>query len=192
MDAVTERDDEHTRDDALETIRWELTALARRARAIAGRSHPELSLVAYSLLSHLNDTGGCRAIDLAEYFLLDKSTVSRQVAALERLGLVERAERTGGRGDQASGHGDQAEGDGDRAGGAGDRAGGGGDRVGAGGGGRAGGRGQRLVPTEAGRALLDEAVRRRHEAITERLRDWSDDDLARFAGYLVRYNDAEE
>ncbi|RMI44359.1 MarR family transcriptional regulator [Actinomadura harenae] len=150
MDAVTERDDEHTRDEALEKIRWELTALARRARAIAGRAHPDLSLVSYSLLSHLDETGGCRAVDLADYFLLDKSTVSRQIAALERLGLVERHA------------------------------------------GSAHARGQRLAPTEAGRELLDEAVRRRHGAITERLRDWSDDDLARFAGYLIRYNAAEE
>ncbi|MCP2339530.1 MarR family winged helix-turn-helix transcriptional regulator [Actinomadura rupiterrae] len=144
------RDDGHGRDDALETIRWELTALARRARAVAGRTHPDLSLVAYSLLSHLNESGGCRAVDLADYFLLDKSTVSRQVAALERLGLVER-------------HPDPAH-----------------------------ARGQRLAPTEAGRELLDEAVQRRHEAITERLRDWSDGDLDRFARYLVRYNAAEE
>ncbi|WP_199486801.1 MarR family winged helix-turn-helix transcriptional regulator [Actinomadura logoneensis] len=146
---MTERDGGHARDEALETIRWELTALARRARAVAGRSHPELSLVAYSLLSHLSETGGCRAVDLADYFLLDKSTVSRQVAALERLGLVER-------------HADPAR-----------------------------GRGQRLVPTEAGSALLEDAVRRRHAAIIERLQDWSDDDLARFAEYLVRYNAAE-
>ena len=78
------------RDQAIETIRWERTAFARRARAVAERIHPGLTLSEYSLLAHLRETGGCRATDLASYFMLDKSTVSRQIGALERLGLVER------------------------------------------------------------------------------------------------------
>ncbi|MGK5553570.1 MarR family winged helix-turn-helix transcriptional regulator [Actinomadura kijaniata] len=109
-----------------------MTAFARRARAVAERLHPDLSLVSYSLLAHLEETGGCRAVDLAAYFLLDKSTVSRRVAALERLGLVER----------------EAE----------------------------------------GRALLRETACRRQEAFRSRLDSWSDEDLERFAGHLVRYN----
>jgi DNA-binding MarR family transcriptional regulator len=52
--------------------------------------HPELSLVSYTLLGHLEEQGGCRATDLAAHYALDKSTVSRQVAALERAGLIER------------------------------------------------------------------------------------------------------
>lgn len=75
---------------AVETIQLEMTAFARRARASAGRMHPELSLVSYTLLGHLEESGGCRATDLAAHYALDKSTVSRQVAALERAGLVER------------------------------------------------------------------------------------------------------
>ncbi|WP_267975525.1 MarR family winged helix-turn-helix transcriptional regulator [Streptomyces lomondensis] len=67
-----------------------MTVFARRARAAAGRMHPELSLVSYTLLGHLEESGGCRATDLAAHYALDKSTVSRQVAALERSGLVER------------------------------------------------------------------------------------------------------
>ncbi len=78
------------REAAVATIQRELTAFARRARASAARMHPELSLVSYTLLAHLEDSGGCRATDLAAYYLLDKSTVSRQVAALERAGHVER------------------------------------------------------------------------------------------------------
>ncbi|MDQ1043051.1 MarR family winged helix-turn-helix transcriptional regulator [Streptomyces sp. V4I2] len=77
-------------DAAVETIHRELTSFARRARASAGRMHPELSLVSYTLLGHLEESGGCRATDLAAHYALDKSTVSRQVAALERAGLVER------------------------------------------------------------------------------------------------------
>ncbi|MDO0930832.1 MarR family winged helix-turn-helix transcriptional regulator [Streptomyces sp. DG2A-72] len=67
-----------------------MTAFARRARASAGRMHPELSLVSYTLLRHLEESGGCRATDLAAHYALDKSTVSRQVAALERTELIER------------------------------------------------------------------------------------------------------
>lgn len=79
-----------TAETAVETIQREMTAFARRARASAGRMHPELSLVSYTLLGHLEERGGCRATDLAAHYALDKSTVSRQVAALERAGLIER------------------------------------------------------------------------------------------------------
>ncbi|MFI6035823.1 MarR family winged helix-turn-helix transcriptional regulator [Streptomyces sp. NPDC051315] len=77
---------------AVETIQREMTTFARRARASAGRLHPELSLVSYTLLGHLEESGGCRATDLAAHYALDKSTVSRQVAALERAGLIERSQ----------------------------------------------------------------------------------------------------
>ncbi|WP_039931808.1 MarR family winged helix-turn-helix transcriptional regulator [Streptomyces viridochromogenes] len=76
--------------DAVETVQREMTVFARRARAAAGRMHPELSLVSYTLLGHLEESGGCRATDLALHYALDKSTVSRQVASLERSGLIER------------------------------------------------------------------------------------------------------
>src|SRR5882757_3289226 len=78
------------RDEAVETIQRELTAFARRARATAARMHPELSLVAFTILAHLEEQQGTRATDLAAHYLLDKSTVSRQVAALEQLGYIER------------------------------------------------------------------------------------------------------
>jgi len=78
------------RDDSVETIQREMAAFARRARAAAAHMHPELSLVSYTLLAHLDDRPGSRATDLAAQFLLDKSTVSRQVSGLEQLGFVER------------------------------------------------------------------------------------------------------
>ncbi|MGW3496517.1 MarR family winged helix-turn-helix transcriptional regulator [Streptomyces sp. NPDC001020] len=81
---------ESVADTAVETIQREMTAFARRARASAGRMHPELSLVSYTLLGHLEESDGCRATDLAAHYALDKSTVSRQVTALERAGLIER------------------------------------------------------------------------------------------------------
>ncbi|MBD0734597.1 MarR family winged helix-turn-helix transcriptional regulator [Streptomyces sp. CBMA29] len=78
------------REASVESIQRELTAFARRARATAARMHPELSLVSFTILAHLEEQQGCRATDLAAHYLLDKSTVSRQVAALERLGYIER------------------------------------------------------------------------------------------------------
>ncbi|MFF5334511.1 MarR family winged helix-turn-helix transcriptional regulator [Streptomyces sp. NPDC013181] len=78
------------REESLDVIQRELTAFARRARAAAARLHPELPLVSYTLLAHIDDQQGCRATDLAAHYMLDKSTVSRQVAVLAKLGLVER------------------------------------------------------------------------------------------------------
>ncbi|BAW05715.1 MarR family winged helix-turn-helix transcriptional regulator [Nocardia seriolae] len=78
------------RADAIEVIQRELTAFARRARGRAGELHPELSLVASSVLDLVIERDGCLAADLAGHFHLDKSTVSRQVAALERDGYLAR------------------------------------------------------------------------------------------------------
>jgi DNA-binding MarR family transcriptional regulator len=81
---------EGDRAEAVDAIQRELTAFARRARSLASRIHPGLTLVTFTILDHLHERGGCRGTDLAAHFMLDKSTVSRQIAALERLGLVER------------------------------------------------------------------------------------------------------
>jgi DNA-binding MarR family transcriptional regulator len=80
----------NARESSLDIVQRELTAFARRARATAARMHPELSLVSYTILSHLVERPGCRATDLAAHYMLDKSTVSRQVAALEKMGFIER------------------------------------------------------------------------------------------------------
>ncbi|MGX1755540.1 MarR family winged helix-turn-helix transcriptional regulator [Streptomyces lydicus] len=138
------------RDDSVETIQQEMTAFARRARATAARMHPELSLVSYTLLAHLDDQHGCRATDLAAHYLLDKSTVSRQIAALEKLDFVER------RVDPED------------------------HRV------------QVLHPTEKGAKTLANVTASRRKAFRERLADWDEDDLDRFATYLLRYNAAQE
>lgn len=136
------------REASLDVIQRELTAFARRARAASARVHPEIPLVSYTLLSHIEDRRGCRATDLAAHYLLDKSTVSRQLAGLEKLGLVERRPAP-------EDH-----------------------RV------------QVLHPTEAGLAVLATAQANRRAAYQERLKDWSGEDLDRFAGYLLRYNNA--
>ncbi|GAA3378809.1 MarR family winged helix-turn-helix transcriptional regulator [Streptomyces sannanensis] len=79
-----------TRDEAIGIIQRELTAFSRRARSKSAEMHPELSLVAFSILDLLAQRGGCRGSELATHFRLDKSTVSRQVADLERRGLLVR------------------------------------------------------------------------------------------------------
>ncbi|WHM40151.1 MarR family transcriptional regulator [Streptomyces sp. BPTC-684] len=135
-----------SRDQSVTTIQRELTAFARRARAAAARMHPELSLVSFTLLSHMEDQRGCRATDLAAYYMLDKSTISRQIATLEKLGFIER--RT-----------DPAD-----------------HRI------------QLLHLTAAGTEKLAEAAVLRRHAFHERLADWEESDLDRFAAYLLRYN----
>jgi DNA-binding MarR family transcriptional regulator len=73
----------------------EIGLLLRRSRAIssrlAGELHADLDGAAYGLLALLQDAGELRASDLVARLGLDKSTVSRQVANLVSLGLVDRA-----------------------------------------------------------------------------------------------------
>jgi len=68
--------------------------LWRRARSLSGQLardlHPELEAGAYGLLLRVRAQGHVRATDLAGYLGIGKPTVSRQLAVLERLGLVER------------------------------------------------------------------------------------------------------
>ncbi|MFI1939166.1 MarR family winged helix-turn-helix transcriptional regulator [Streptomyces purpureus] len=72
----------------------ELAVFLRRARASSGEMarevHPELEPAAYGLLVRLDEAGGQRATDLAGYFGVGKATMSRQLRALEDLGLVAR------------------------------------------------------------------------------------------------------
>lgn len=73
-----------------------------RARSVsltlAAQIHPGLDAACYSMLLHLGDISPVRAADVVERTGLDKSTVSRQIARLEELGLVERvADPTDGR-----------------------------------------------------------------------------------------------
>jgi len=83
----------------LEDLERELSLLLRRARALSGELsreiHPDLDAAAYVLLATLTEAGPMRANDLAELFGVDKSSISRQVQRLERLGfLARRADET--------------------------------------------------------------------------------------------------
>lgn len=71
----------------------ELAVFYRRARGIAAEMarqvDPGLEPGAYALLAQLEGEGR-RASELAGYFSIGKATVSRQLHALEELGLVDR------------------------------------------------------------------------------------------------------
>jgi len=81
--------------EAYVRLEREVALLLRRSRAIqgrlAGKLHSGLDGAAYGLLVLLDDAGPLRASDVVVKLGLDKSTVSRQVASLVDLGLVDRA-----------------------------------------------------------------------------------------------------
>jgi DNA-binding MarR family transcriptional regulator len=81
--------------EAFVRLEREIALLLRRSRAISARLaselHEDLDGAAYGLLALLQDTGPLRASDLVARLGLDKSTVSRHVAHLVDLGLVDRA-----------------------------------------------------------------------------------------------------
>jgi DNA-binding MarR family transcriptional regulator len=81
--------------EAFVRLEREIALLLRRSRAISARLaselHEDLDGAAYGLLALLQDAGPLRASDLVARLGLDKSTVSRHVAHLVDLGLVDRA-----------------------------------------------------------------------------------------------------
>ena len=81
-------------DGGLSEVERELVVLLRRARsatgAVARELHPDLEPASYALLVRIADVERARVTELAEYFGIDKASVSRQVRTLERLGFVTR------------------------------------------------------------------------------------------------------
>lgn len=80
-------------------VEQELSRLFRRARSasmgLARKLHPDMDAAGYALISQIDlattdGSAGVRASDVATTLGLDKSTVSRGIAQLERLGLIER------------------------------------------------------------------------------------------------------
>jgi DNA-binding MarR family transcriptional regulator len=80
------------RNEAVELIEYELTTFIRRAVYIDQSEHKigTLERATYLLLRQLMEYGPTRVKTLADTFLLDISTVSRQTAALETKGLIHR------------------------------------------------------------------------------------------------------
>ncbi|MBW1603057.1 MarR family transcriptional regulator [Streptomyces sp. JJ66] len=85
--------DEGTAPEVLDLER-ELSVFLRRARAssaeFARAVHPDLEPAAYGIMLRLEETGPRRATELASYFGVGKATMSRQLRALEALGLLAR------------------------------------------------------------------------------------------------------
>ncbi|WP_110944105.1 MarR family winged helix-turn-helix transcriptional regulator [Streptomyces niger] len=81
-------------DDLFLSLERELAVFLRRARASSGEMarevHPDLEPSAYGLLVRLADVGEQRATELACYVGVGKATISRQLRALDDLGLVAR------------------------------------------------------------------------------------------------------
>lgn len=80
--------------DPFPELEREMAVLLRRARALsmelAREVHPGLEADAYGLLVRLDGSQGRRVTDLAADLGVGKPTISRQLALLEKLGLIER------------------------------------------------------------------------------------------------------
>ncbi len=91
---VTDLELDTRRERAMADIERQLAVVVQRARArwrrLAVAIHPELQPIGYKILALLVDGGPVPAGQLVEELATDKSTVSRQLAQLERLGLVQR------------------------------------------------------------------------------------------------------
>ena len=81
-------------DAEVQRLEREVSMLLRRSRsvlrALAGRVHPDIDAGAYAVLLTISRAGPLRLVELVDEFGLDKSTMSRQVTALQSLGLVRR------------------------------------------------------------------------------------------------------
>ncbi|MDM7990335.1 MarR family winged helix-turn-helix transcriptional regulator [Arthrobacter sp. zg-Y877] len=85
---------ERSTDAAIEDLEQELSVLWRRARAsslgMAREVHPDMEPSAYGLMVLLHQQGPMRLTDLAAAVGVGKPSLSRQVAMLQTLGLVEK------------------------------------------------------------------------------------------------------
>ncbi|THJ64895.1 MarR family transcriptional regulator [Arthrobacter echini] len=86
--------DDAAADAAVEALEQQLSMLWRRARSnsykVARRVHPDMEPAAYGLLVILQGEGAMRLTDIAASIGVGKPSVSRQIAMLEQLGLVQK------------------------------------------------------------------------------------------------------
>lgn len=82
-------------EDVLPALEDELAAFFRRSRAAAREAaralHPQLDATVFPLVVMLGRVETLRVSELGARLMLDKSTVSRQIDAAERAGLVARS-----------------------------------------------------------------------------------------------------
>lgn len=86
--AGTDRQRVHKQLEAELSILWR--KVRRLSIAFVREAGDGLDVAAYTLLAGLSEGGDIRAGDLAERFGMDKSTVSRQIAQMESLNLIQR------------------------------------------------------------------------------------------------------
>ena len=84
-------------DDTRSVLR-SLVAITRRGLVDARYGDAPLSITDQSIVMAIAEQPGIRSIDIARMFRLNRSTVSRQLAALTELGLVREAAGDTGRG----------------------------------------------------------------------------------------------
>lgn len=94
-DMTAERHDPNPSvDTAIQALEQQLSMLWRRARSnsykVARRVHPDMEPAAYGLLVILQREGSMRLTELAASIGVGKPSVSRQIAMLEQLGLVQK------------------------------------------------------------------------------------------------------
>ena len=82
-------------DAAIESVEEQFGTMYRRIktnmRSRAVQVHPELQVMGFVILTTLGQCGPTHAGVLAEMLDIDKGLLSRQLQALEKLGLLERA-----------------------------------------------------------------------------------------------------
>lgn len=84
-------------------VQRELTTIGRRGTARVRRQDEALSTVDRSLLAYIREHPGCRAVEIAGHYQLNRSTVSRQLATLAESGyVVSEPEERAGRGQALS------------------------------------------------------------------------------------------
>ncbi|MFJ5232729.1 MarR family winged helix-turn-helix transcriptional regulator [Kitasatospora sp. NPDC088391] len=90
-DPVGER---NAAEPAFLAVEREVATLFRRSRTRAAEVsrlvHPELEAGAYVLLAFIREAGRARVTDVGLHFGVGKATVSRQIRAIEELGLLRR------------------------------------------------------------------------------------------------------
>ncbi|MET0784584.1 MAG: MarR family winged helix-turn-helix transcriptional regulator [Leifsonia flava] len=86
------------RDEHAASVLRALIRISRRGVADARTAGIRLSLTDQSIVAFIVDNPGSRSTDIAREFLLNRSTVSRQLTNLVKLGVVREATDAGGRG----------------------------------------------------------------------------------------------
>ena len=83
------------REDAIDRVYAELATITRRASVRDREAGSPLTLVDHGLLALVRAQPGISPAELARVLGLNRSTTSRQIAALDRAGLLERVEGRG-------------------------------------------------------------------------------------------------